>query len=234
MRFLLSLTLLTSLLCAGPAEDLKKKLDSFDKEIAAQKAADKTALGAARLEELRVAREKVATMYRRVTKTKTAAKSKTGKDGVYEIDKLIARGQTGDLAALTALRNLKLKIDAALAPKPQAMPNGVVFGGRAWRGQNVVVFGNGMQVLGLGGMLRAGAVPAAVAKKVEPKKAAAKNSAANASEPAKKKLTEQELLDQEMRAIQLEKQLIEMTRKVLALERRLIELRAKVAKADER
>jgi len=243
MRILLSLTLLVSLLCAGESDDLKKKLDvlaALDREIAAQKAADKTALGAGRLEELRVAREKLAVAYRRASKKLATDELKPGKDSVTEIDNLIARGQTGDLGALAVLRKLKLRIDAALAPRPKQ--NGVVFGGGMGR-NNVVFVGGGLaqgriQIMGLGGA-RVVAVPAAAAKKAVPKKATlkkpeSKNAADAAPVVEKSPVTEKELADQEARAKALEKQLIEMTRKVLELERRLTDLRAKVAEADKR
>jgi hypothetical protein len=226
MRTLLCLTLFASLLFAGSAEDLKKKLDALDKEIAAQKEADKTALGADRLEELRVSREKMAIEYRRLQKAKTGPVKPTGPSG---IEKLFARAATGDVAAQAQLQQLRTRINAALAPKPQM--NGMVFGG-GMQGRNVFIRANGaVQVIGLGGA-RVAAVPTSVIKKPAIKKPAAGKSAAPS--PKKKPPTEKELVEQEVRAKALEKQLVEMTRKVLELEQRLTELRAKVAEADKR
>ena len=198
---------------AESTKDLEKRLTRLDDEIKKAEAADKTALGAARLEELREARTKLVSEIR---KSKRQSNVKKGTPKLSDLDKLIERARTGDAKARAELIQLRGRIDKAVQ-QPVPAPGGMFVNG--FRGQ--VIMGPNGAIMGLGGGRAAAPKPAPAKKKEEAKKV----------EP--KPVTEQEIAEHEKRAAALEKQVIEMTRKVLELEERLKELRAKVAEVSK-
>lgn len=212
--FLCLTFLVGSVSFADTTKELEKRLARLDDEIKKVEAADKTALGAARLEELREARAKLAASIRR---SKLKEKPTAGTPALSDLDKLIEKARTGDAKARAQLVTLKGRIDKAVQT-PAAAPGPVIMGG-AFRGQ--IIMGANGAVMGLGGVRHAAPQPAPKQKE-EPKKV----------EP--RPVTEAELGEHEKRAAALEKQVVEMTRKVLELEERLKELRAKVAEVSER